>query len=521
MNAQTPTRPQPADLLSARALFRLGLFLVLGAVAFFLRYSFQQGWIGPVARVGLATATGLGMIVAGLQISARRPAYGNVLQGGGAAVLYLTAFAAHQRYELTDATGAFLSLIAISAGVVAMSLRQGSQPLAVSGIAGALIAPVAIGGSIDVFPGDTGYLLSVLGVASALYLAKAWSWLFASTAAGVGAILTVDLGRVVLFDDTSVGRAELLFGVIALWVIGWGVAVAGAHRHRRTVETATVVPTLATVTLPLFAALGTIVALGIDREEAAWMVVTLGFAAVHTVAFLVLRHLPVTRATTAVQLVPAALLSVAAWVGGLEGAALLAAVAAQAAVMVIVGIRSNVAPLALTGHVIAGVVSAAWVIVTFAATDATFDTTDIWSGVVVIIAGLLAFLLEGEEEPHRTLAQVYAALSLPAVLAWAALSLGPLPSGSGLVTGVWAVIGVGLIVRGRLSESMLVRNLGIAVVLLSVAKLLLVDLVTTSPLIRIGLFAGIGLALLVVGYWLGADEPEEADEAVGSTTVTN
>lgn len=512
MNAETPSRPQATELLSARALFRLGLFLVLGAVAFFLRYSFQQGWIGPVARVGLATATGLGMIVAGLQISARRPAYGHVLQGGGAAVLYLTAFAAHQRYELTDATGAFLSLIAISAGVVALSLRQGSQPLAASGIAGSLIAPVAIGGNIDVFPGDAGYLVAVLGVASALYLVKAWSWLFASTAAGVGVILTVDLGRVALFGDSSVGRAELLFGVVALWLIGWSVAITGGYRHRRSVDSATVVPTLATATLPLFAALGTIVVLDIQRQEPAWMIVTLGLAAFHIAAFLILSHIPVTRTTTAVQLVPAALLAVAAWVGGLEGAALLAAVAAQAAVMVVVGIRAKVAPLAFTGHVIAGVVSAAWVIVTFAATDTAFDSTDVWTGVVVLIAGLLAFLLEREEEPHRTLAQVYAALSLPALLAWAALSLGPLPSGSGLVTGVWAVIGVGLIVRGRLADSMLVRNLGIAVVLLSVAKLLLVDLVTTSPLIRVGLFAGIGLALLVVGYWLGSDEPEEVAE---------
>ncbi|MGF1667341.1 MAG: DUF2339 domain-containing protein [Acidimicrobiia bacterium] len=502
-----PARSKPADLLSARAIFRLGLFLVLSAVAFFLRYSFEQGWIGPTARVGLAASAGMAMIVTGIQISTRRPAYGNVLQGGGAAVLYLTAFAAHQRYAMIDSTGAFLLLGAISAAVVGMALRQSSQPLAISGVAGALIAPVAVGGRIDVFPGDTGYLLAVLGVASWLFLARRWSWLFASAAAGVGFVLSIDTVRM-LFGSSTVSALEVQTGITALWAVGWGVAIVGAIRNPGSVDTATVIPVAATTTLPLFGALATLAVWDIAPGDPAWMAVSLGLAAVHTIAFVALRSTRAPSMTAAVQLVPASLLAVLAWAGGLEGAGLLAAIAAQAAVMVMVGIRAKVAPLALTGHLLAGVVSSAWAIVVLTGGDATFGATDIWTGVVVVISSVLAFLISGEDEPHATLSQVYGALSLTAALGWAAVSLGPLPSGAGLVTGIWALIGIALIVKGQVDSADLIRNLGIGVVLLAVAKLLLIDLGSTSPLVRIGLFSGIGVALLVVGYWLGSSEDE-------------
>ncbi len=45
------------------------------------------------------------------------------------------------------------------------------------------------------------------------------------------------------------------------------------------------------------------------------------------------------------------------------------------------------------------------------------------------------------------------------------------------------------------------------------AKLFLVDLAEAPPIARISLFAGIGIALLAVGYWLGDDTGATADAA--------
>jgi uncharacterized membrane protein len=512
MNTQTDTTAKPSDLLTARAIFRLGLFLVLGAVAFFLRYTFEQGWIGPLARVGMAAGAGLAMIVAGTQISLRRPAYGNVLQGGGAAVLYLTAFAAHQRYGLIDPTGAFVALAAISVALVALSLRHSSQALAISGVAGALAAPVLIGGRIDGFVGDAGYLIAVLGAAGALYLVRRWSWLFIATGVGVSAILSLDLLLVIFGEENASLRTQMVVGIVALWIVGWGVAIAGAVLHPAHADTGSVVPAAATGTLPLFAALGVLIGLDISPGEPAWMITTLSIAAIHTVAFFLLRSAEVPQLAAAIQLVPASMLTVLAWIGGLDGAGLLAAVAAQAAIMIVVGIRAGVGPLAATGHGLAGVVGAAWAFLAFAASDSSFTAADAWTGVVVLIAAAVALIISEEDEPHRSLSRLYASLALPAALAWAATSLSQLPGGEGLVTGTWALIGIALIVGGRVRDLDLVRNLGIAVMMLTVAKLLLVDLVASSPLIRIGLFAGIGVALLGVGYWLGADEEVSIDE---------
>ncbi len=96
------TRPSQS-LLTGRTLFRTGLALVILSVTFLLRYSIEQGWFGPLARVGLAAAAGAIMIGTGLALNQGRRLYANLLQGGGAAILYLTAFAAHRWMAVTQA----------------------------------------------------------------------------------------------------------------------------------------------------------------------------------------------------------------------------------------------------------------------------------------------------------------------------------------------------------------------------------------------------------------------------------
>jgi len=51
---------------------RLGIIAILAAVAYFLKYSFDNDWIGPTGRVGVTLVLGVGLLLAGERYQRRR-----------------------------------------------------------------------------------------------------------------------------------------------------------------------------------------------------------------------------------------------------------------------------------------------------------------------------------------------------------------------------------------------------------------------------------------------------------------
>ena len=93
----------------------------------------------------------------------------------------------------------------------------------------------------------------------------------------------------------------------------------------------------------------------------------------------------------------------------------------------------------------------------------------------------------------------------------------PAAADPGWATAGYAILGLGALVGGRLGSIRLLTIAGAGTIALAVGKLILVDLATAGPVIRIGLALGIGLALLVVGYWIGdAELVAGADEEANS-----
>lgn len=70
----------------------LALFLSAG---FFLKYAFDNHWLGPTGRVALGLVAGVGLLAAGDQYIRRHMrTLGQGLMGGGLAILYVALFAA-------------------------------------------------------------------------------------------------------------------------------------------------------------------------------------------------------------------------------------------------------------------------------------------------------------------------------------------------------------------------------------------------------------------------------------------
>jgi uncharacterized membrane protein len=79
---------------------------------------------------------------------------------------------------------------------------------------------------------------------------------------------------------------------------------------------------------------------------------------------------------------------------------------------------------------------------------------------------------------------------------------------------VWGVAGLTAMVLGARSRKRSVWLAGAALMTVVVAKLFLVDLGNTATLARVVSFLGVGLLLLVVGYFAPVPPRAEADASV-------
>ncbi|MGF1526707.1 MAG: DUF2339 domain-containing protein [Candidatus Competibacterales bacterium] len=155
--------------------------LCLGLAGIFLvKYSIDQGLLGPVARIVIALALGLSFH-AGAEILRRRtgephPAFAG-LAAGGSITLFAALLAALYLYQLLSPNTAFVLLALVAVSTQWLALRHGPI-LAAMGILGAYIVPLLVGGD-----GSSVVVLiySLIISASALvlmgYVFRPWLWL--------------------------------------------------------------------------------------------------------------------------------------------------------------------------------------------------------------------------------------------------------------------------------------------------------------------------------------------------------
>ncbi len=499
---QAPIGP---DLLSGRTLFRVGLGLVIGALVYFLRYSIEQGWIGPLGQLGLAAAAGLTMVVVGDQISRSRPLYGNLLQGGGGAALYLTGFAAHHRSELLDSTTTIVLLGAVSAGILGMALRHRSEPLSLIGISGALAAPILLGDGYD-----PAVMLTVLAVGAALYLARGWRLAFGLGAVASGATLAI--ATLLPASPVTGTPAEVQLGLMGMLVGVWAVSMVVATRRSGSLYDSTVIPVITSVTIPLFTYAGSVQIWrdSLDRTER--LAVAAALTAVVLATQVGLKRRGVPGFTADALWVPAVSVSTLALFGSFDLSLAVVLVTIEVAALLILGMRTGNLTLSGLGGAGMGLLMVTWPIRAALASDQRFDLEDV-STLAFVFAALATAALapRGSGEPSNTVRPAAAGIGLLLALLWPLSSLQPIETG--LVTAVWVALGLGLVVTGKIHDHQMGRNIGLGVTALAVGKLLLVDTAEVAPLGRVALFAGVGIALLVVGFWLGDDRTENGQDS--------
>ncbi len=142
------SRKETSDLeirLGQKWLLIAGLLTMVFGVGYFLKYSFEQGWVGPAGRVAAAYVWGIVFLLAGNQFKKKNfETFGLSLAGGGIAVLYFATFAAFQIYHLFDQTPSFLIMVLITVLASLLAILYDAKGLAVMGLVGGFLTPVLL-----------------------------------------------------------------------------------------------------------------------------------------------------------------------------------------------------------------------------------------------------------------------------------------------------------------------------------------------------------------------------------------
>jgi uncharacterized membrane protein len=143
-----PPRPSLGleQRIGARWATWVGIVVILVAAALFLKWAFDNEYLGPGARVGVGVVGGLLMLLGGLLLHRRQdvPYLSEGLAGGGLGCLYLSLFAAHVLYGLIGPAAAFTSMFAVTLLGTLVAVLSGRLGTAVLAVLGGLLTPVLL-----------------------------------------------------------------------------------------------------------------------------------------------------------------------------------------------------------------------------------------------------------------------------------------------------------------------------------------------------------------------------------------
>jgi uncharacterized membrane protein len=164
--------------IGGRGLGWTAAVLLLVASALFLKYAFDNEWIGPRGQITLIVLLGAGLCGGGFHLHREgRRLFSQMLTGAGAVVLYLAAFASFYWYHppvlSQEWGGGFLILLVIETTLLA--LLYDSWPIALMAVAGGLVTPLWLASEHDQYVALFLYLLAVDAGAVILTLLRPWS----------------------------------------------------------------------------------------------------------------------------------------------------------------------------------------------------------------------------------------------------------------------------------------------------------------------------------------------------------
>lgn len=485
----------PIAIESETVLKWAGVVLVVLAVGFAVSTAISRGWIGPELQLAGAVALSIALIAAGLRLRPTRMPWAHALCSGGVAALY-TTFASNLFVDQTSTDVAFAAVATVAVAGYALARFVPSEWAGVVSLAGGLIGWFVVADGNPPFAATLALAAGLAFVAIALSLDRGW---FGLRLLGHATALVLILG-LATDADTGPRQAAIAVAAVALFLSLARVPSIGDGSH----PWLQVEVQLAMVAAPwMVAVMGGTFEID-DRVE--FGLLAFAVAVVTGGAAVVLQ--PILRRAHLLSLVVGT--SVAVTIGlasVLETEAVFVALALQGAGLLALGrhfgnpirlpINAGIllfiaAMFALVGGIVA------W-------TDDASIGVDLAHLAVIVLVGVAAW-----QTGHELVRRWGGTVVLGLTLIWLGSVLVHLPEGQAAVSVSWAAVGTGLLVTGAVRKVPEFGAAGLAVLAVTVGKLLLVDMQEVDTLWRAGLFLLVGLGLMRLGFLLprltGADD---------------
>src|SRR4029077_8142925 len=130
---KSPDRGSSAEIaVGQKWLLGIGVLILIIGIGFFLKYAFDQQWIGPAVRISIGFGGGL-VLLLGASVCHRRNLHGLDIGIGavGLGTLYLTSYAACQVDQLLPATLTLLLILLTTAMGATLATLWASQAVAI------------------------------------------------------------------------------------------------------------------------------------------------------------------------------------------------------------------------------------------------------------------------------------------------------------------------------------------------------------------------------------------------------
>jgi uncharacterized membrane protein len=161
------------SLIGRRWIGWVAVLLILFATGFFLKYAFDNRWIGEVGRVAVGIFAGSLMTVLGYRYFRRGwKVFSQILTAGGVVLLYLSAYAAFGYYHLVPQKAAFAFVAILIAEAAVLALLYEAPAIAIMALIGGFITPLLLHSDRDQHLSLFGYIVAL--DVGALAVLKHW-----------------------------------------------------------------------------------------------------------------------------------------------------------------------------------------------------------------------------------------------------------------------------------------------------------------------------------------------------------
>jgi len=509
--------------LGQKWLLIVGVITMVFGIGYFLKYSFERGWISPPVRIAMAYAWGIILLIGGERFRRKKlEAFGLCLMGGGLAVLYFSAFAGFRIYPLIGHVPSFFIMISITVLASVLAVLFDTRWLAALALLGGFLTPKLLSTGEDYQVALMTYVtvlnLGILGMA----FYKKWALL---NFLGFAATYLLYIGWHFKFYEESKFWPAIIFLTVFYLIYS---AAPFAYQFFRDAEEK--LKGLFIITPNTFIAFGFSYVMIKEHFSLEWVgVVTVFYAAVFILmAFFLYRKGIHRRATFEALIVQAALFLVITAAIVLSKHWITIAWAAEALIFLWIAVRLKKLSLAVFSYLILCMTASKFLFYDYRAVFGfMIENLDISGGYAQMLAErylTAAFLLalgyrfgrmvrknppgafvagKADESVEATIVFTLWLFALFVILNIETIAFfteyGP---GARLaaVSVLWTLFSIGMIVKGFVDNNAAIRVVSLVLFLITLVKVFIFDMAQVATPYRILSFIVLGLVMILCSY---------------------